>query len=162
MLSKIMPFLTREVALLLYKSMILPYFDYCDIVYQSACLGDLDKLQRPQNKCLKTCLGMHKLTDTNRVHTLGKCARLADRRKTHLCNFMYTRQKRVDLIDNRDIRTRNHDAPVFHVNFPNKETFKRSVLYSGAVTWNNLPVDTRKIDNHLAFKTKQKRSLRTE
>ena len=96
MLSKIMPFLTTEVALLLYKSMILPYFDFCDIVYQSACLGDLDKLQRLQNKCLKTCLGLHGLTDTC-MHVLGRSARLADRRQADLCNFMYSRQTKSDL-----------------------------------------------------------------
>ena len=28
-----MPFLNKDVALLIYKSMILPYFDYCDVVY---------------------------------------------------------------------------------------------------------------------------------
>ena len=160
MLSKIMPFLTTEVALLLYKSMILPYFDYCDIVYQSACLGDLDKLQRLQNKCLKTCLGLHRLTDTGRVHVLGKSARLPERRRAHLCNFMYSRLTKSDLVDKRDIRTRNHDAPVFHVVFPHNETFKRSVLYSGALTWNNLPVETRRIDSQLAFKSKQKRLLK--
>ena len=52
MLSKLMPFLNRNVAISIYKMMILPYFDYCDVVYQSACSNDLEKLQRLQNKCL--------------------------------------------------------------------------------------------------------------
>ena len=36
LLSKIVPYLNREVAVTIYKTMILPYFDYCDIVYAEA------------------------------------------------------------------------------------------------------------------------------
>ena len=52
-----------------------------------------------------------------------------------------------------------HDTPLFYVNFPKKELFKRSVLYSGAVVWNALPVETRLIDNVAAFKSEQKRLM---
>ena len=68
-LCRIMPFINKHVALSIYKMMILPYFDYCDIIYTKACVHDLDKLQRLQNKCLKTCQGLHKLHDTVDVHT---------------------------------------------------------------------------------------------
>ena len=71
-LSKIMPLLNADVTLQIYKPLILPYVDYCDVVYQAACPNDLDKLQRLQNKCLKTCLGMHRLRETNQVHAMAK------------------------------------------------------------------------------------------
>ena len=112
--------------------MILPYFDYCDVVYHGANAGDLEKLQRLQNKCLKTCLGVHQLYETKEAHRRTKCSYLKPRRNAHLCNFMYQRQSRIDLLDNRDIRTRNHDAPVFKVDFLNKESLKRSVNYMGS------------------------------
>ena len=159
LLSKIRPFLHTNVALLVYKTMILPYFDYCDVIYNSACKNDLDKLQRLQNKCLKTCLNMHNLTETKAVHSSAKSAFLEPRRKAHLCNFMFKRQCREELIDDRDINTRLHDAPVFHVNFPIKETFKRSVLYSGAVLWNELPTNLRSMDNFSVFKAHQTREM---
>ena len=49
-LARVIPFLNTGVAILIYKTMILPYFDYCDIVYHGAGSGELEKLQRLQNK----------------------------------------------------------------------------------------------------------------
>ena len=56
MFSKIRRFITEHSAIRIYKSMLLPYFDYGDIVYDKARQIDLDKLQRAQNKCLKICM----------------------------------------------------------------------------------------------------------
>ena len=159
MLSKIMPFLNNDVALLIYKSMILPYFDYCDVIYNCANADGLEKLQRLQNKCLKICLNLHQLHNTINVHREAKCAYLEVRRKVHTCNFMYKRQAKLNLLDLRDIHTRQHDAPLFKVPHPNNEAFKRSVLYYGANTWNNLPTATRLIRDYLPFKAHQKKQM---
>ena len=159
LLSKIMPFITADVALLIYKTMVLPYFDYCDIVYCTACLGDLDKLQRLQNKCLKTCLRLNMLCNTEAVHRQAKCATLPLRRQSHLCNFMYVRQNRKDLLDTRDIKTCQHDAPTFTVKLPNKESFKRLVLYNGSTAWNQLPPDLRQVEDFNIFKSQRKKMM---
>ena len=155
-----MKYLDTATALSIYKAMILPYFDYCDVIYQGAGKEILEKLQRLQNKCLKTCLGLCKRHDTQEVHRLAKCAKLNDRRKTHVCNFMYLRQRRGELMDDRDISTRLHDAPVFKVKIPVKESFKRSVQYAGSTIWNSLPTDLRNLDCYPAFKLRQKMLLR--
>ena len=159
LLSKVMGFLNKNTAISIFKLMILPYFDYCDVIYMNACMNSLDKLQRLQNKCLKTCLGLHKLCETKTVHKQASCAFLAPRREAHLCNFMYKRQMKNELLDIRDIRTRQHDAPLFIVPFPNKELYKRSIQYAGSVLWNSLPATTRATDNYLVFKTLQKRKM---
>ena len=159
LLSRLMPFLNKNVALLIYKTMVLPYFDYCDVVYATACTNDLEKLQRVQNKCLKTCLSLHNLHGTDDVHRQASSARLGPRRKAHLCNFMFTRQKRNDLLDTREIGTRQHDAPSFTVPFPHLESFKRSVKYNGAVTWNDLPKKLKQMDSLNVFKFTQKRLM---
>ena len=49
---------------------------------------------------------------------------------------MYKRLSRKDLLNNRDIRTRAHNAPLFSVTIPRCEAFKMSVGYSGSVAWN--------------------------
>ena len=72
---------------------------------------------------------------------------------------MYHRNARTNLINNREIRTRAHDAPLFIVNIPRCEAFKRSVGYHGAVKWNELTPYTRKIDVFLAFKFLQKKAM---
>ena len=64
LLAKIRKFLTDEVALKIYKSMILPYFDYGDVIYNQGNQDGLDKLQRLQNRCLKICKGYNVRFDT--------------------------------------------------------------------------------------------------
>ena len=134
LLAKIKPFLTKDAAIKIYKMMILPYFGYCDVIYQTTNANELDKLQRIQNKCLKTCLQVHRLAGTEDIHRSTKCCLLAPRRNANLCNFMFLRRLKGHNIDDRAIDTRLHDAPLFRVDVPNKDTFKRSVLYSGSKT----------------------------
>ena len=112
----------------------------------------LDKLQRLQNRCLKICAGFNPLHSTEQVHKVLKVPFLQDRRKAHVLNFMFHRKFRVDLLNNREIRTRAHDAPLLNVHIPRCEAFKRSVSYFGSTAWNNLPPDTRNRDPFLVCK----------
>ena len=89
------------------------------------------------------------------IHKLTNVPFLKDRREAHVLNFMYTRKGNVNLLNNREIRTRAHDAPLFEVKIPRSEAFKRSIGYFGAVSWNNLPPKTRNIGDFLAFKHAQ-------
>ena len=140
-LHKPRKYLTRDVALKMYKSMILPYMHY-GVVYHTANSGDLEKLQRLQNRCLKVCLDLYKRHGTRDVQAV-QCW---TRREILMCVILCTRDK-GQLVDERDVRTRAHDAPMFLVGHPNKETFKRSIQYAGAVTWNNLPIPVRNIED---------------
>ena len=81
LLPKIRKYLNDDVALLIYRSMLLPYFDYADVIFSNSNTGDLDKLQRLQNKCLRLCgrrvrnastEKMHKRTDVEHMY-LSSC-----------------------------------------------------------------------------------------
>ena len=160
-LSKIRPFITTYSSIRIYKSMILPYFDYADIIIDKANQTDLDKLQRMQNRCLKICLSYDKRVDTDLIHSVAKTPKLESRRKAHLLNCMYLNLGKPHLIDNKPVNTRARDAPLFNVLFPNIEAFKRSVLYNGAMAWNALPPNTRNVDQYLSFKSQQLKWLNT-
>ena len=54
-----------------------------------------------------------------------------------------------------NISTRLHDGPVFKITHPNSEPIKRSVMYAGAIEWNNLDADIRNIDELFKFKRSQ-------
>ena len=84
---------------------------------------------------------------------------MKDRREAHVNNFMFVRKKNKVLLNNREIRTRAHDAPLFNVVMPRCEAFKRSIGYFGSVGWNDLPITTRNIDTYPAFKHKQKMTM---
>ena len=106
--------------------------------------------------CLKVCSGLDRLFCTDKAHEMTSTPFLSYRRKVHVLNFMYIRKNRTDLMNNREIRTREHDAPLFNVKTPRCEAFKRSIGYFGAVACNELSPETRKIDAFAVFKHNQK------
>ena len=159
LLGKVKKYLRDDAALQIYKSMILPYLDYADVIFDKAHSKDLEKLQRLQNRCLKLCSGWDRLFSTDLAHKRSHVPFLSDRRKTHKLNFMYKRLSRKDLLNNREIRTRAHDAPLFSVAIPRCEAFKRSVGYSGSVAWNDLSPVLRNTTTYVEFKNIQKRSM---
>ena len=146
-------------ALLIYKSMILPYFDYADVIYSKSRSGDLDKLQRLQNRCLRICLGYDRFGSTDGAHKVSTTPFLKDRRSAHVLNFMFNRKNNKALLNGREIRTRAHDAPLFEVKVPRCEAFKRSVGYFGSEAWNVLDPVTRNIKDYIAFKQLQKKEM---
>ena len=159
LLSKLKRYMNDNVAVCIYKSMLLPYFDYADVIYNNANSTDLDKLQRLQNRCLRVCLGRERRFSTDAAHKLARVPFLKNRRVAHTLNFMYKRKERKELLNLTQIRTRAHDAPLFKVKIPRYESFKRSVGYSGSVLWNNLAPDSRNIDTYLKFKNLQKNNM---
>ena len=53
MLSKVIQTINKDVALLIYKQMILPYMDYMDFLIDGAAKSKSCKLQKLQNKALR-------------------------------------------------------------------------------------------------------------
>ena len=58
MLAKIRSYIDFNSAITIYKTMILPIFEYGDIAYDQADLKSLDKLQTLQNRALRICLNL--------------------------------------------------------------------------------------------------------
>ena len=159
-LGKVRRFMNKNTALKIYKTMMLPYYDYADVIFHNANNADLSKLQRLQNRALKTCLGRDRVIDAERAHRQAVVPFLQDRREAHVLNFMYMRKiKKPGLLNVREIRTRAHDAPLFEVKIPRCEAFKRSVQYAGSVLWNGTAPQIRNIQNYLQFKEVQKKTM---
>ena len=97
LLAKMKKYLNTDVALLIYKAMLLPYLDYADVIFNKSNSLDLDKLQRLQNRCLRICLGQDRRFNTDRAHKLASVPFLVDLRKAHVRNFMYLRKKNTHL-----------------------------------------------------------------
>ena len=159
LLTKVNQYLNKSTALQIYKSMILPYLDYADVIFHKANVTMLDKLQRLQNKCLKICAGFNRFHNTDQLHKTLQTPFLIDRRKAHVLNFMYNRKSKIELLNNREIRTRAHDGPLFNVQIPRCEAFKRSVGYFGSVEWNDLPPEVRNREPFLVFKYFNKKEM---
>ena len=104
-LAKIRRYINEETSLKIYKAMIIPYLDYGDIIYDAAPLKQLEKLQKIQNRCLRTCKAGQSTPSTAELHARYKVGYLKSRRQAHLKNFMFKQQSNSNLIDNRNIPT---------------------------------------------------------
>ena len=159
MFNKILRFLNEKCAVIVYKTMIMPFFDYCDIVYMYSGQNDLQKLNRHHIRGMKICLYGGFMLDECELYAKCNLSELNVRRQVHLRNYMFKLKNINDnMVDNSNsnMNTRLHDGPVFKVTHPNSEPIKRSVMYAGALEWNNLDSDIRNIDDIVKFKRIQK------
>ena len=157
--SKVRRFINEKCALTIYKTMLMPFFDYCDIIYMFSCSNELQKLNRHHIRGMKLCLNGGYLMNENELHTKCNLSELKFRRTAHLRNYMFKIKNVTRHIVNNDnitINTRLHDGPVFKVAHPNSEPIKRSVMYAGAIEWNNLEADIRNIEDPVKFRRVQK------
>ena len=69
LLARMTRYLTFPAAERIYKSMILPYFDYADIFYDACILTSLTKLQRLQNRALRVVFSSEQVNDLYGVFT---------------------------------------------------------------------------------------------
>ena len=148
--------MTKSIAFKIYYSKILPYFDYGDQLFCSASQCILDDLQFAQNRCLKICLKVDHLTDTNLVHAMAKMPMLKDRREAHLMNFMFKRSRDPEYTVNRNIPTRAHQGPILFRVTAHCEVYYRCIEHYGSMLWNMLPAPARLLPTLTSFKLDRK------
>ena len=129
LLNKIRRYINKNTAITIYKTMILPIIEYGDVIYDGANQKLLNDLQTAQNRILRTCLYEDRAANTNMLHRNCNISKLQDRRLLHLNFFMYKQKLNVNIVNNRNIRTRAHDALLFTTVKPNNEKYKRNVFF---------------------------------
>ena len=162
LLYKIRKFINEHAAIQIYKTMILPYLDYGDIISYILPKKNLDKLQTLQERALKICFTFHNVIPIPIMHRTAKVAPLYKRRLGHVYHFMYKQQSFVYRLDLRKIYTRSQDATIFKTQRPKNERYKRNVFYYGALLWNSLPAKIRNIETYDDFKKYQKQQMLLE
>ena len=130
-----------------YKTMILPLIEYGDILYDNSNTKLTKKLQTLQNRCLRICSLEAYHVPVIYLHEISNIARLDLRRKMHLILYMYKQKRNISIINTRDVCSA-HDAVLFLFMRSNSEKYKNNVLFKGAVLWNALSVEERKIQTY--------------
>ena len=71
--------------------MVLPYFDYGDIIYQCTSTKHLNnyKLHKLQNRGLQICFGHRNVLSTDDMHIESNLTKLQIRRTQHVYKFMF-------------------------------------------------------------------------
>ena len=95
MLSKIRAYMDQRTAIYIYKSMIMPIFDYGDIIFEGGNKNRLDKLKCTQNRGLKICMNIRNKIGTVDLHRLAGVAQLYVRRCSNLKKYMYLQQENI-------------------------------------------------------------------
>ena len=70
---------------------------------------------------------------------------------------MFKQKENEEIVMQREIRTRRHNAIVYETCRPNLEKYKKGAVYRGILEWNNLDVNTRNIETFQELKTLQKK-----
>ena len=89
LLRRVRNVLPKHTLNLLYKSLVVPHFDYCDVVWGNACKTYLLRLDKLQNAAGKIILGLPRRYPTELLlNTLG-WQKLHDRCSSHLNVMVY-------------------------------------------------------------------------
>ena len=111
-LSKIRYYLTKMQSLIIYKSKMLPYYDYGDALYMGANQTSLLKLQRLQNRGLKICLKVEARTNIRQLHRDSNVPFLEHRRVAHLLTLMHKGKEKGIQLAEHTRHARLHDGVV--------------------------------------------------
>ena len=136
--------------------MIIPYFDYGDILFMSTNLPEIKKMNKLHIRGIQICLKTQGKIEEIELYKLANISNLSNRRIVHIRNFMYKNKNKCDIKPEKSIITRENSGPTFNVSKPNSEVYKRNVFYSGSIEWNNLDSTERNINDFNAFKRLQK------
>ncbi len=162
-LRKARDFLDLETSVLLYKSLVLPHFDYCDIVYASTSVTNLQRLQVMQNSACRTMLLCDKYTPTSQMHTDLKLLPLEKRRNLHISMDCFNHINNAEsslskYFVKKNTRTvRGGDK----YQLPHLKTTmgRKAYSYRGPEHWSQLPEDMKQITSKQLFKSEMTKSL---
>ena len=156
MLKKIRKYLTFDAAVIVYKQTILPIIDYSRFLLLSCNQGDIEELQVIQNDILRIC-NMTRISDKvpiPELHRKCKIIGLKQRMQKQLLWLMYIISQENSYLYVPVRQTRNAQKVIFKTPARILPIYERSPYYIGTKLWNELDVDTQKVDNVFAYKTK--------
>ena len=158
-LGRLRVFINEHNLKLIYRTIILPLFDYADVVYDSSNLKYTDRLQKLQNRAGRIILGInpYKHISNHELHQLLNWESLKSRRVKHTVSLVYK-------------SLNNLSAPYMQNSFqfvshpynlrsdgnlslpkPHTDYCKRMFSYRGASSFNNLPRDAKSSISYSLF-----------
>ena len=147
--------MSENTAIMLFKATLIPIFDYNDIFYGLLTQQQQTKMQRIQNRALRTVFRGKTLT-VKQMHQTAKVAYIGERQEYHLLTLMYDRAHcdAYKAVPNRS--TRQTEAVTLRVPKPKTGRLTRAPVYRGSRMWNDLPTNVRKAESMKVFKQKLK------
>ena len=145
-LRQIRDFITQETAVTVYNSLIQPWFDYCDVVWDKLPATSADRLQKLQNRAARVITKQGYEIRSKDIRRSLNWDDLAQRRYKHKATMMFkvlndgSPSCLKDLFTPKSLKysLRQRENQLFLVK-PRTEYLKRAFVYDGAKLWNKLP-----------------------
>ena len=158
-LRKSREFLPRNTSILLYKSLVLPHIDYCDLVYMTASEYHLNRLQLIQNVASRIILRANRRTSIKFMHNELKLLMIKDRQQIHLSMECFRQINTISGLNDLFVKhdtgrvTRGTNMNNMKIPVMNTATGRKAFSYRGPSHWNTLPPDLKINDNKNSFKS---------
>ena len=158
-LKRIRPYISERTALQIYQALILPHFDYCSSVWGDCNLTLTDKLQKLQNRAARAITRSNYYTSASFLLNQLNWDDLIARRQKLKATLMFKTTNGLtpaylqNLFSTHSTQYNLRDSEAkLELPKPRTNYGKRAFCYSGALLWNNLPINLRKSDSLGYFK----------
>ena len=155
MLGRIRKYMDEEQCVLVYKTMIVPYFDYANFAIECTTDDLVGKLQKLQNRALRVCRfsNMYERSSATDLHTHFELKTLDHRRDSQLLLMMFKKSKsNGHLIPLVERRTRGDHKIKFENPRNTYASSDKNPWHRGVKAWDLLTADTQKLEKSAAFK----------
>lgn len=163
LLSRIKVFLTIPIRIMFFNAYILPHLDYCCVVWGNCSKLQEQKIIRFQKRAARLILDRDKTAHSADLFKELKWMIFPERVKFQKAILMfkslnglaptYLHDLFITKSDVHDRNLRSSSNSQLHFPRPKSEFFRRSFAYSGALTWNNLPLNIRNSNSVPSFKS---------
>ena len=161
-LYKVKNYLLEHSLLMIYNTLILPYLNYCNIVWGNCHKTKLNQIMLLQKKAVRICTNSTYLSHTNPLFHKLKVFKIHDINTLQIALFMFKYNKELlpPVFSNFFSYNKNiHSYPTrsrndIHLNNPKNLLAHKSLRHHGPEIWNSLPVD---IKSEILLNTFKKR-----
>ena len=147
-LRNLCKYIDRDLAILMYKTMILPVLEYSGLVLDGAPDTLVAEIQMIQNHCLRACL---KIWDPRTIrvvdlHVSCTSKMLSTRRNESLLCRMYRMSRIPDNVVAPVRVLRCNDKIKIRTQRPKGELYRKSPKYRGMLAWNKLQGNVQRLE----------------
>ena len=153
--------LSRKSLEIMYKSYIIPHFDYADVVWDNCTKQESEQLEQLQLDALRTICGTVRGTSHEEIYKETGFITLKERRKRHklLLYFKFVNNLLPDHINSKFPKLVSEMNP-YHVRRPlerivppfNTELYRNTYFPSTTILWNSLNDNSKMLHSISAFK----------
>lgn len=143
-LSKARSYMSTTIALLLFKTMILNYFDIGDLFYNSCNQRDLRRMHTLQNRALRIIYYDHLQSTLDELHKRANLLWLQDRRNLNLIISAHQRREgfyKLKVPQQNSHTLRPAASTNLHMPYMNNKKFENSFIIKSIRLWNQISND---------------------